>query len=224
MYRFNALTVLTLAAGGAMTATPGLACTGEPPTPPPTFWVRYHGFDPNENAHKLWVGQEVSVFAPSSPVTCACGLNITGPAGAPVGPGVTVKDAGVFVVNTATHEMTPLADFSFGGNPNTTAGLNALSPGGTWFGLSSPVNPFSPPALPPGFVFKLLFLVNVDASLGGFTVTGRIGAGLGDPNGSPNPQEFHFFSPTDQTFFLPSPGAATLLAAGAGAAFARRRR
>lgn len=219
----SATSLSCIALVGAV-ATPALACTGDPPVPPPSFWVQYHGFDPGKNAHEIWVGQEVSLFPPPGPVVCACGLNIT-PAvgGPPVGAGVSVKEAGVFIVNTATHEMTPVDSFAFGGNPTTTVGLEAASPGGTWFGLSSSVNPFVPPVLQPGFVFKLLFLVNVDANLGGFTVTGRLGAGLGDPNGSPNLEEFHFFSPLDQTIYLPSPGPTALLGL-AGLSFCRRRR
>ncbi len=200
------------------------ACTSNPPAPPPRFWVKNHGFDQNENAWKVWVGQEVSLFPPTTSVTCACGLNLATPGGTALPPGVSVKEAGVFIVNLLTHEMTPVFNFEFQANPTTTSALAGLSPGGSWFGLTSSVAPFVPDPLPPGFVYKLLFLVNVDGALGGFNALGRIGAGLADPNGVPDPSEFHFFSPLNRSMWLPTPGGAALALAAMLVGVPRRRR
>lgn len=217
---FAPLTALVFGAAGS------LACTSNPPQPPPSFWTSFLGYDPVKNTNDFLIGQEISLFPPATLTNCACGLGLRASGGGPVPlpPGsIAIKDAFVAIVDTSTHQFTALPNFTFFSNANATAGLAALQPGWSWLGLATTVLPFVPPQLAPGFVFKLLFTVNVAATVPLITLEGLVGAGEGNPNGGPNPTAFHFFSPENNSISVPAPGASGLLAIALVAAARRRR-
>ncbi len=221
MRHTSSILAIAFVGAAALLATSAGACTGPPPTPPPRFWVQYHGYDAGDNADKFWVGQEVSLFPPPAPVVCACGLVLYNtPPYIPPG-AMRIKDVGVFIVNRLTHQMQRTPFFTFDPNPNTSAGIAALAPpGGNALGFAGHVQPFNPDTLQFPFVYKLLFLLNVPRApngqpfnQNGFIVNGLIGAGLGDPEGFPMQSEFHLFNPTDDGLNIPAPGAIAMIGA-----------
>lgn len=156
-----------------------VACTGSPPTPPPMIWIENHGINAMTGKAESWIGIEVDLFAPPTPTQCACGLKFSAiPAGA------NILMAKVGVTNTTTHATTYLPEFNpFAANGNTSNSLGDAFGGPTWFGFSGQIQPFVPPPLMEGEVYKLWFLVETDpGALNGLTV--QFAAGTAQPDGT----------------------------------------
>ncbi len=217
----------TIAAAGL--AHHALACTSSPPTPPPTVWFESLGVNPVTGMAEVLVGQEITLFAPTNPTNCACGIGVgTSTVTAPTS--LSAKQVFVAVVDTTTHTISPLTEFEpLLLNPATSAAIAAGpgAPTGTWFGFSGLINGFTPPTLGPNEVFKLLFVLSVDPlDLNQLLQTTiAFGGGEADGNGIPlfsGQHPFEYFRPDNDE--IPSPGPFALASLALLTVANRRRR
>jgi len=144
---------------------------------------------------QAFVGLPSVLVEPLSLTTCICALGL-GNTGSPLPPGVTVTAARIEVVNAVSGLRTPVSEFNFSADPETTAGLaagsgtggppdtNPLSPGATWFGFSDAVQPFSLTLGPDEFV-ELGFDLDIPVGTLPFVAEVQFAAGEGNPDGSP---------------------------------------
>lgn len=215
----------------AACGTSAMACTMNPPEPPPTVWTSFTVL-PNGD-FKVTIGQKVALFPPTVTTNCACGLGI-GSAASPLPGGLMPMGVRVVVVGPNDQIIEELAQFApLENNGNTSAGLAGgagATPGAQWFGFFGSVNPFNPPSLPPNAMFKMLFDFVVPAPLIGSLVglPVQFAGGEGNPDGTPSfegPHATGYFAPRNDTLppGVPAPGAAGI-AAITGLALLRRRR
>lgn len=215
-------TAVLVATGSAL---PALACTMQPPTPPPVIWVEPHGFNTSTGKSEFWVGIEVDLFASPTATNCACGISFLNLPG-----GLAIIDAMVGITNINTHDTVFLSEFdNLAPNSTTSSSLTAAlgSTGGTWFGFSGLIPGFPQPVLAPDEVIKLWFEVEVDPIVLPFSTQVVFAGGGGNPDGSVITQGEHpveLIQSVDTTLrLIPAP---TSLASAAllGAALVLRRR
>lgn len=144
---------------------------------------------------QAFIGIPDMLVDPGAAETCICGIGL-GSDASPLPPGVVVTAARLEVVNRLTAAATPLAQFAFAADPETTAGLaagagpgapagaNPLFPGSTWFGFSAAVTPFSLTLGPDEYV-RLGFDLDVPTRTLPFLIAAQFAAGGGNPDGSP---------------------------------------
>ncbi len=177
-----------------------------------------------------------TLIAPSSSTTCAAGMGL-GSLDNPLPAGVDVTQLAIVVVH-ADGSHTPLSAFSFVPNSSTTGalsvgsgsssvpGTNPLFAGATWFGFSSPVNPFSLPTLGPGEFTAFEFTVEVPQALLPLTVQSQFAGGEALTGGTPIFSGDHpaqYFTAADPSVtFVPEPSAMLLLSVAVGGWLIRR--
>ena len=139
---------------------------------------------------------ESSLVAPTSATTCTAGIGL-GSLAAPVPAGVEVVELAIIVYDRNDGSRTPLAEFSFAADRETGAalaagsgsssvpGTNPLFAGSTWFGFSSSVDPFVPPALGPGEITAFQFTVEAAEALLPLILDAQFAAGEGSSDGTP---------------------------------------
>jgi hypothetical protein len=223
-------TSLLLAAGmaAAFVGQAG-ACVMRPPIDPPRFWVGPL-LNNGNGTYTAAVGSVVGLFPPSITTNCVCGLGL-GSADNPAPFGIGVSNPRVVAVLPGDTIIFTLDNFNtLAPNANTSSGLGAspgAAPGATWFGFGGVVQPFQPPALPEGGMWKLLFDVTLpESALPSWNqkFPGQLAGGTGDDNFFPIFTGEHatgYFEPQNNA--VPTPMGATLLGV-AGLGLLRRRR
>jgi MYXO-CTERM domain-containing protein len=200
-----------------------------PPEPPPTVWTSV--LDLGDGTSKVTIGQKVGIFPPAVTTSCACGIGL-GSTGSPAPGGVMPMGVRIVIAGPDDAIVGDVPEFLplvlNGQTGSGLAGGPGANPGATWFGFNGLINPFVPPALPPTFMYKMLFdFVVPNPLLGALTgLPVQFAGGEADPDGFPQftgPHATGYFSPLDPTLpIIPAPGAAALgLAALVGL---RRRR
>lgn len=228
MNRMNAGLLLSAVTGCILTPH-AAACTMNPPTPPPTFWIGPVVNNGDDTA-TLTVGQKISIFPPLTITQCACGIGL-GSTGQPLPGGVSVSRVRIVSVGPNDEIISELGEFApLLMNSNTSAGLaggSGATPGATWFGFTGQIAPFDP-MLPPGAtMFKMLFdIVLPKIILPNFSIPGQLAGGTADPNGFPDfsgPHATTYFAPVNDRI-VPAPGAVALALVACAAAGSHRRR
>lgn len=164
------------------------ACTMQPPTPPPQYWIINHGDPDGDGLNEYWVGIEVTLFLFTQPTLCRCGLGFN----APLPPGSMVKDAMVTVVDRRTDEIIALVNAFNALKPDeeTTRGLQERQPNAVWSGLAGTIDPAELPQIDPDTqAYKLWFKV-LAPDLRGFAALTAAGSSFEDPE-----HPIEFFSP-----------------------------
>jgi hypothetical protein len=137
----------------------------------------------------------------------------------------------IVVVNAADGSRTPVSAFSFAPNGVTGTSLaagsgssvpntNPLFAGSTWFGFSSAVNPFPPPALGPHEFTAFQFTVEVPESLLPLALAAQFAGGEGQSSGAPifdGPHPAQYFSAAAPSALLTAPVTAAALSPAASA-------
>ncbi|MGH9361441.1 MAG: hypothetical protein ACRD2T_05945, partial [Thermoanaerobaculia bacterium] len=167
------------------------------------------------------VSAQVNLFAPATPMTCACGLG-AGASGTPAPTSLNASNAVVTRYNTQTGQHTILTEFTpLSLNSLTSQGLamgpGQLFPGAQWFGFSGQIQPFTAPALGPNEIFTLTFALNFDPDDRDALVELplQFAAGVGDQQGFPifDPRDPHpvmYFGPSELPSCLPTQNALCL--------------
>jgi len=168
---------------------------------------------------------ESSLVAPTTATVCTAGIGL-GSLDNPAPPGVNVTGLAIVVVDRTDGSHTPISAFSFTADAATSAALaagsglssvpntNPLFAGATWFGFSSPVNPFPPPALGPGQFTAFEFTVELPATLLPLTLPAQYAGGEGNTSGIPifdgdHPAQY-FTAANPSVTFVPEPASAWL--------------
>lgn len=152
------------------------------------------------------IGVPVDVFAPSTPMSCVCGLG-AGATGSPAPPSFAVDQAVLTRYDPATGQHTILTEFVPLALSSVTSSALLTGPGqplagSHWFGFSGLIQPFTTPALRPGEIFLLNFAVSFDPEegdlLAGLPI--QFAAGGGDSGGLPlfddrEEHPTHYFGP-----------------------------
>lgn len=213
---------LLFALFGVILGAEALACTG-PRLIIDSYWLVNGGtVTPGTTAYSL--GVEVDLFAPTAPTECVAGLGIQ----SPFMLGVDVAAVNVTVANPSVGGLgSPVTAFSSllaSAAASTALGM-AFPSGGVWFGFAGTVDPFTPPPLGPGDVYKLWFdLLIPDASADDFfsSLTFlNFAAGSSDPL---HPVEILGTTAGDTGMIhVPEPGPLGLMLAAAGILWLSRR-
>jgi len=182
---------------------------------------------------------ESTLVAPTSSTNCTAGVGV-GTTDDPLPIGLEVVGLSIVVVH-ADGSRTPLPAFSFVSNSTTSAALaagsgsssvpntNPLFAGSTWFGFSSPVDPFALPTLGPGEYTAFEFTVEAAEALLPLVRDVQFAAGEGFSDGTPifsggHPaQYFTAANPALRLSPVPEPSSLTLLMLALGSALASRR-
>jgi hypothetical protein len=139
---------------------------------------------------------ETFLVPPTAPTTCTAGIGL-GSLASPAPAGLNVFEMAIVVVNAATGRRRRVSAFSFVANATTTSSLaagsgsssppntNPLFSGSTWFGFSSPVDPFPPPTLGSGEFIAFQFGVEVPRSLLPLVLDAQFAGGEGGSDGTP---------------------------------------
>lgn len=151
-----------------------MACVEIPPDPP-DFWVR----DVGPNEVDVIIHDYTTYGANAGADYCACALNLPATFG-------QVISATIIDRNTGQ----PMPGFTFGPNPNTTAGFNAVVPA-DWNGFSSDVSQLITAGIPIDIVFRVH---DPERLVSGAAIADHLSnAGVeliatdgADPDGSPN--------------------------------------
>ncbi|MBD2417240.1 hypothetical protein H6G54_05845 [Anabaena cylindrica FACHB-243] len=184
-------------------AQPAAACVMAPPLPPPNIWIDFHGDTDNNGKQEFWIGQEVSLFPPTSPTNCKCGLGL-GNLTNPLSGMVNVLGVMITKTNILTHISEVLQPFTpLQPNSNVATQLAndpRANPGATWFGFGGLINAFNPPVLGLNEVIKLWFEVETPKPqlLNGLQI--QFAGGSDDPS-----HEIEFFAPINDTISVPEP-------------------
>lgn len=170
---------------------------------------------------------EDGFIAPTTSTNCVAGIGL-GSTTSPVPNGVAVTTAQVVITNSVTGASTPLREFTFSANANTTTafsvgsgastpvGTNPLFSGSQWFGFVAPVDPFTLPTLGPDETFELLFELEIASEALPFAIPVQFAAGEGLADGTPIFTGSHpvtYFTASDPTasfLAVPEPGSLAL--------------
>ena len=168
------------------------------------------------------------IVVPTQPTTCVSGIGL-GSTADPLPVGFEITNVEIATLNTATGTQSPLAAFSFVANAPTsqaladgpTTGGGPVVAGATWFGFSSPVQPFVLPALSPNEMIVFLFAFEFPLALLPFSVDVQFAAGEGTTDGAPiftGEHPVQYFTVNDATVVfssdiaVPVPGVMPVLA------------
>ncbi|MCZ6892663.1 MAG: hypothetical protein O7H40_01280, partial [Gammaproteobacteria bacterium] len=168
------------------------------------------------------------IVVPTQPTTCISGIGL-GSTADPLPASFDVTTVEIAILDTATGAQTPLAAFSFIANATTSQALaDGLPTGGgpvvagaTWFGFSSPVQPFVLPALGASEMVVFLFAFEFPLALLPLSVNVQFAAGEGATDGTPifagdHPVQYFTVNDATVTFSsniaVPVPGVMPVLA------------
>ena len=184
---------------------------------------------------------ETSLVAPTTPTNCTAGVGLGSLDNlAPAGLEVTAMS--IVVVDGTTGGTVPLGAFSFSPNSITTSDLNAgsgassppntnpLFEGSSWFGFSSPVDPFTVPPLGPDEFTAFQFTVEVPTASLPVRLDAQFAGGEGQADGTPIFEGDHpvqYFTAADSSILftaqVPEPTTWTLLSICMMSCLKRRR-
>jgi hypothetical protein len=179
--------------GWAALAWPALACSSHASTAVATLWEATGG---GGGAVTGLLTLESSLVAPTSSTVCIAGVGL-GSLENPAPPGLQLTGLAIVVVDSTDGSRAPLSAFSFAPDAVTTAALaagsgssslpntNPLFPGATWFGFSTPVDPFPQPVLGPGEFTAFEFAVEVPSTQLPVTLHSQFAGGEGRADGTP---------------------------------------
>ena len=177
---------------------------------------------------EAFVGIEETLVPPDASTVCVTGIGLGSTVSQPP-QGFDVVDAQIVIANTVTGITTPLPQFNFSANSNTSASFSAGSglsdpatnpiiPAATWFGFSAPVEPFIAPTLGPNEVIELGFVVVVPTSALPLSIQAQFAAGEGVSGGTPlftGQHPAQYFTASDNRLILvPEPSGLLLTLGG----------
>ena len=163
------LPLFALLAGLVFAPDPARPCTGVDTSRPPLLPGNPFPGVPAPAAGRFQTifRVPVSLFAPSVPTRCACGLGL-GQSGMLPPAGLTVDRVFVIRLNPVTGQQAILGEFAPLNRSTLTSdglaiGPGQIFPGAKWFGFNGLVQPFTVPVLNAGEIFAMAFVVSYPA-------------------------------------------------------------
>lgn len=168
------------------------------------------------------------IVAPAQPTTCVSGIGV-GNTSDPLPAGFEVTTVEIAILDTVTGAQSPLPAFAFIASATTSQALADGPPtgggpviaGATWFGFSSPVQPFALPSLSANEIVVFQFAFEFPLALLPFSVDVQFAAGEGAADGAPiftGPHPVQYFTVNEATvtfasnIAVPVPGVMPCLA------------